>query len=143
MFVFLCGSHVLRNVRNEKKNIYIESPVIDAPVQIECCLLFYGSILLIIIMFFANLVQSVSQWDSIASDTALSHWSNAISMMTSSNGNIFRVINPVWGECTGHRWFPSQRSVALWYLICPEQTVEQTIETLVILDAIALIMSSL
>ena len=33
-------------------------------------------------------------------------------MLTSSNGNIFRVTGPLWGESTGHRWFPSQRPVA-------------------------------
>ena len=33
-------------------------------------------------------------------------------MMTSSNGNIFRIIGPLWGETTGHRWIPSQRPVA-------------------------------
>ena len=27
-------------------------------------------------------------------------------MMTSSNKNIFRVIEPLWGESTGHRWIP-------------------------------------
>ena len=27
-------------------------------------------------------------------------------MMTSSNGNIFRVTGPLWGESTGHRWIP-------------------------------------
>ena len=27
-------------------------------------------------------------------------------MMTSSNGNIFRVIGPLCGEFTGHRWIP-------------------------------------
>ena len=26
--------------------------------------------------------------------------------MTSSNGNIFRVTGPLWGELTGHRWIP-------------------------------------
>ena len=31
------------------------------------------------------------------------------SMMTSSNGSIFRVTGPLWVESTGHRWFPSQR----------------------------------
>ena len=25
-------------------------------------------------------------------------------MMTSSNGNIFRVIGPLWGESAGDRW---------------------------------------
>ena len=32
-------------------------------------------------------------------------------MMTSSNGNIFRVTDPLCGEFTGHRWIPSQRPV--------------------------------
>ena len=26
--------------------------------------------------------------------------------MTTSNGNIFRVTGPLWGESTGHRWIP-------------------------------------
>ena len=30
-------------------------------------------------------------------------------MMTSSNGNIFRVTGPLWGETIGHLWIPSQR----------------------------------
>ena len=29
-----------------------------------------------------------------------------LSMMTSSNGTIFRVTGPLWGESTGHRWIP-------------------------------------
>ena len=32
-------------------------------------------------------------------------------MMTSSNGNIFRVTGPLCGEFTGHRWNPPQRPV--------------------------------
>ena len=32
-------------------------------------------------------------------------------MMTSSNGNIFRVIGPLCGEFTGHRWIPLTRPV--------------------------------
>ena len=48
-----------------------------------------------------------------------------IHMMTSSNGNIFRVTCPLWGATTGHRWIPSQRQVTrsfdcfLW--CAPEQ----------------------
>ena len=59
--------------------------------------------------------------------------------MTSSNGNVFRVTGPVTSE------FPSQRPVTRSFGIFFElrQTVEQTIETPVILDAIALIMMSL
>ena len=32
-------------------------------------------------------------------------------MMTSSNGNIFRVTGPLCGEFTGHRWIPSTKAV--------------------------------
>ena len=32
-------------------------------------------------------------------------------MMTSSNGNIFRVTGPLYGEFTGHGEFPAQRPV--------------------------------
>ena len=32
-------------------------------------------------------------------------------MMTSSNGNIFRVTGPLCGEFTGPRWIPSERPV--------------------------------
>ena len=32
-------------------------------------------------------------------------------MMTSSNGNIFRVTGHLCGECTGPRWIPAQRPV--------------------------------
>ena len=31
---------------------------------------------------------------------------NKQSMKTSSNGNFFHVTGPLWGESTGHRWFP-------------------------------------
>ena len=61
-------------------------------------------------------------------------------MMTSSSGNIFRVTGPVWGESTGHRWIPltkasdAELSCLLWS--ATEQTVEQTIETPVIWNAI-------
>ena len=33
-----------------------------------------------------------------------------IFMMTSSNGNIFRVTGPLRGEFTGHRWIPLKSS---------------------------------
>ena len=35
---------------------------------------------------------------------------NALHMMTSSNGNIFRVAGPLCGEFTGHRWIPRTRA---------------------------------
>ena len=43
-------------------------------------------------------------------------------MMTSSNGSIFRVTNPLCGKFTGHRWIPHTKAsdVELWFffLIC-------------------------
>ena len=68
-------------------------------------------------------------------------------MMTSSNGNIFRVTGPLWGESIGPRWIPLPEAsdVELWCFLssAPEQTVKQTIETAVIWDAIGLILTSL
>ena len=48
-------------------------------------------------------------------------------MMTSSNGNIFRVTGPLWGEFTGHRWIPLAKDsdAELWCILwsAPEHTV--------------------
>ena len=67
-------------------------------------------------------------------------------MMSSSNGNIFRVTGPLWGESTGQRCIPLTKD-SVSELLCvwsaPEQTDEQTIETPVIWNAIAPIMTSL
>ena len=40
-------------------------------------------------------------------------------MMTSSNGNIFRVTGPLWGEFTGHRWIHHTKAsdAELWYFL--------------------------
>ena len=69
------------------------------------------------------------------------------SMLTPSNGNSFRVTGLLCGEFTGHRWFPNTKAsdAELWYFLwcAPQPTVEQTMETPVIWDAIALIMTSL
>ena len=49
------------------------------------------------------------------------HWSTYIytDVMTPSNGNIFRVTGPLWGESTGHRWVPLTKASAaeLWCFI--------------------------
>ena len=79
--------------------------------------------------------------------TAASGWGISSSvMMTSSIGNIFHVTVLLCGEFTGHRWIPNTkaRDAELWSFLwlAPEQTVEQTMETLVAWDAIALIMTS-
>ena len=63
--------------------------------------------------------------------------------MTSSNGTIFRVTGPSWGESTGDRWFSLGKAsgVELWCFLwsAPGQTVENTITTPMIWDAIAII----
>ena len=68
-------------------------------------------------------------------------------MMTSSNGNIFRVTGHFCGESTGHRWIAltkaSDADPWCFRWSPPEQMVKQIIETSVIWDAIALIMTSL
>ena len=68
-------------------------------------------------------------------------------IMAPSNGNICRVIGPLCGEFTGHRWIPCTKAsdAELWCFLWsgPEPTVEQTMETLVIRDATALIVTSL
>ena len=68
-------------------------------------------------------------------------------MMTSSNANIFFVTGPWWGKSIGHRWIPLTKAsdTEVWCFLwsAPEQTVKQTIETPVIRNAIALIMTSL
>ena len=40
-------------------------------------------------------------------------------MLTSSNGNIFRVTGLLWGEFTGHRWIPLTKAsgAELWYFL--------------------------
>ena len=62
-----------------------------------------------------------------------------------SDWNIFRVTGPLGGESTGHRWITLTKAsdAELWCFLAPEQTIEQTLETPVILDAIAPIMTSL
>ena len=71
----------------------------------------------------------------------------SFSNMTSSNGNILCATGPLWGESPGHRWIPLTKSsdADLWCFLwsAPEQTVEQTIETPMIWDTIALTMVSL
>ena len=43
-------------------------------------------------------------------------YNNSIDMMTSSNGNVFRVTGPLCGEFTGDRWIPHTRAsdAELW-----------------------------
>ena len=68
-----------------------------------------------------------------------------VTMMTPSNGSIFRVTGPLWIHRSPVHW---QRPMPWRGFFCflwtvPRQMVEQTIETPVIWHAIALIMTSL
>ena len=71
----------------------------------------------------------------------------SVLMMMLLNGNIFRVSGPLWGESAGHRYIPVTKlsDSEFWCFIwsAPEQMTESVIETPVIWDAIALIMTSL
>ena len=68
-------------------------------------------------------------------------------MMTSFDGNIFRVTGTLCGEFTGYRWIPHTKAsdAVLWCFLwsASEPTVEQTMERPVIWDAMVLIMTSL
>ena len=49
----------------------------------------------------------------VVSDDVTWEWNaipRLIYMMTSSNGNIFRVTDPLCGEFTGHRWIPRKKA---------------------------------
>ena len=74
-------------------------------------------------------------------------WPGNVSMMTSSNGNIFRVTGLLCWEFTGHRWIPCTKDsdAELWCFLwtAPEPTVKLTMETPVIWDAIVITITSL
>ena len=67
-------------------------------------------------------------------------------MITSSNENIFLDTGRLWKESTRYRGIPFTKAsdAEVWCFLwpAPEQTVEQTIGTPVIWDAILLIMIS-
>ena len=87
----------------------------------------------------------VSNISPFIASYVLSCSTTQIFMMTSSNGNIFRVTGLLCGEFTGRRCIPHTKAsdAELWCYLwpAPEPTVEQTMETPVIWDAIALINS--
>ena len=66
------------------------------------------------------------------------YWHLHMSMMTSSNGNIFPIAGLLYGEFTGHRWIPATRPVTrsfdVFFLLGPnkrlsKQTRRRWIET--------------
>ena len=83
-----------------------------------------------------EITSSWKQSDCYGAKTDYTLYKGIFGMMTSSSGNIFRVTGPLWGEFTDHRWIPFTKAsdAGFWYFLwsVPEQTVEQTIETLMI-----------
>ena len=73
--------------------------------------------------------------------------SGSVNRMTPSDENMFRVSGHLGGETIGNRWIPltNTSDLELWCFLwsLPEQTVEQTIETPGIIDAIPLNITSL
>ena len=61
----------------------------------RCCCYFAKSTLLVLLLFFPSNPKIRTR----------------CRLMTSSNGNIFRVTGPLWGEFTGPGEFPTQRPV--------------------------------
>ena len=54
--------------------------------------------------------------DVLTQPVAIKQSTLRLLMMTSSNGNIFRVTGPLYGEFTGHRWIPFTKATdaELW-----------------------------
>ena len=83
-------------------------------------------------------------WSLVALEIAIAiRWR----MMTSLNGNIFRVTGPLWGESSGHRCILLTKAsdAELWCMLwCASgHTVEQTVDLSVIWDATTVIVTSL
>ena len=64
----------------------------------------------------AQFTSNVYMYTSLAQRHALHLRSTAFYMMTSSNGNIFRVTGPLCGEFACHRWMPLTKAsdAKLW-----------------------------
>ena len=81
---------------------------------------------------FNRLFQAPRRWNLCVELTGGRYISSTLPffkfMMTSPNGNIFRVTDPLCGEFTGDRWSPRTKAIdaELWYFLwsTPEWTVE-------------------
>ena len=58
-------------------------------------------------------VDSKIGW-ALVSHASHQAWICSRYMMTSSNGNIFRVTDPLWGESTSHRWILLTKDKGAW-----------------------------
>ena len=72
-------------------------------------------------MLYLSYSRQVTEAPKVLTDSGSSLYINIlVPMMTSSNGNIFRVTGPLCGEFTRHRWIPRTKAsnAELWCLIC-------------------------
>ena len=66
----------------------------------------------------SHALYSMASWTLVSWDF---WWVSGDVMMTSSNGNIFRVTGHLCGEFTGHRWIPRTKASDAelwWFFIC-------------------------
>ena len=72
--------------------------------------------------------HTMPSWEYIGKTYGIWQFEAGCHMIRSSNGNIFRVTGPLYGEFTSHRWIPltKARDARLWGFVwsAPEQTVE-------------------
>ena len=91
--------------------------------------------------------NSIQHYRHITANPPVTKEPQGSRMIPSTNGNIFCITGSLWGESIDDRWIPLTKAgdAELWcFLWCaPKQTIEQTHETPVIWDAIALTMTSL
>ena len=76
---------------------------------VRCCILEFGR-------FLETSARFHSHSETLASNASLTDFAYSYYMMTSSNGNNFRVPGPFCGEFTGNRWIPPTKAsdVELW-----------------------------
>ena len=85
-----------------------------------------------LIFFYEIFYSDISRLSSeLRYNSITTHFSQSIwhyLMMTSSNGNIFSVTGPLYGEFTGDQWIPLTQAIGekLWYFnwSTPEPTVK-------------------
>ena len=98
-------------------------------------------------VLFTPLLPYVLTWlfTSLVSTITKTNVRININMMTSSNGSLFCVAGPLWGESTAHWWIPGQEHrILMFSLFCAwTNRWANNRDTPVIWDAIALMMTSL
>ena len=82
----------------------------------------------VLIIFLEKNIRVVHHDCSLCNLCYESYPSLLMIMVTSSNGNIFRVTGHLCGEFTGHRWIPTQRPVARSFAVFFDLHLKKTVE---------------